>query len=403
MGKRSGSPGPGLAGASSGADDVSLHTQPGDRLFDDVPELQSDDMPDDMPPLYSDIEPDSSSNAPLLATIHNPSYVADALHGGLRSEDANTGAEFFINSHLDQDPKLLERQIRLSASKPPRPSVRILGTHSQTVSENGKKEKRSVTDFDVVLDLTPYLFSDATTGASWTEFRTVEDSEQTKRGTILRKRAPGMRQDIEISANTKPTLAEWCHRYHASHAGLKCFTLRRRVLGFDEAKLREKLVVLVRGTNYRGHVNITFPVKQDSVIVYNDCKVSRWRLTPWVVWLCYLSFLWLFTWPYLFLRTKIFEVAVADWPFSVTEPDGRKRYVSMSEDHLYNLWARAISRAVLDKRQCALDQEDLIASQTAPEEPFTNALKGAPSFLRAGINAITAVNRQLGWGGDDHS
>ena len=397
MGKGSLSPGPGLAGSSSDPDAVSLHTQPGDRLFDDGPELS-----DDMPPLYSDIEPDSSSNAPLLPVIHNPSYVLDAVDGGTRQVDANTGAEFFINSRLDEEPKLLEHQIQLSATKPPRPSIRILGQHTQTVSENGKKEKKAVTDFDVSLELTPYLFSDATTGASWTELRTVEDSEKTKRGTILRKRAPGIKRDIEISANSKPTLAEWCHRYCASHAGLKSFTLRRQVLGFDEEKMKQKLELLVRGTSYRGSVKITFPVKEEYVVVYNDCKVSRWRLTPWVVWLCYLTFLWLFTWPYLFFRTKAFEVAVAEWPFSVTEPDGRKRYVSMSEDHLYNLWGRAISRAVLDKRQCTLDQEDLIASQTTPEQPFANALEGAPGFLRAGINAITAVNRHLGWGGDSY-
>jgi hypothetical protein len=397
MGKGNVSPGPGLAGSSSDPDAVSLHTQPGDRLFDDGPELS-----DDMPPLYSDIEPDSSSNAPLLPVIHNPSYVLDRVDGGTRQVDANTGAEFFINSRLDEEPKLLEHQIQLSATKPPRPSVRILGQHTQTVSENGKKEKKTVTDFDVSLELTPYLFSDATTGASWTELRTVEDSEKTKRGTILRKRAPGIKRDIEISANSKPTLAEWCHRYCASHAGLKSFTLRRRVLGFDEEKMKQKLELLVRGTNYRGSVKITFPVKEEYVVVYNDCKVSRWRLTPWIVWLCYLTFLWLFTWPYLFFRTKAFEVAVAEWPFSVTEQDGRKRYVSMSEDHLYNLWGRAISRAVLDKRQCTLDQEDLIASQTTPEQPFASALEGAPGFLRAGINAITAVNRQLGWGGDSY-
>ncbi|KAK4033112.1 hypothetical protein C8A01DRAFT_19903 [Parachaetomium inaequale] len=398
MGKPT-SPLPGLSGSSSDADAVSLHTQPGDRAYDDdVPELQADDMP----PLYSDIEPDTAANAPLLPTLHNPSYVLDVVANDgthLQQVDANTGAEFFINACLDKNPKTLERQIQLSASKPPRPSVRVLGTHSQTVQEKGKSEKKTITDFDVSVELTPYLFSDAARGKSWTQLRTVENTEKTRRGTVLRKRAPGVKQDIEITS-PKPTLAEWCHRYCASHAGVKSFVLRRQVVGFDEEKMKQKLETLVRGTNYRGKVTITFPVRDDYTIVYSDCKANRWRLTPWIVWLCYLSFLWLLTWPFLFFSTKWFEVAVAEWPFSVKEDDGTKRYVSMSEDHIYNLWGRAISRAVLDKRQGTLDQEDLIASQNAPEEPFGAALEGAPGFLRAGINAITAVNRQLGWGGD---
>ncbi len=388
------SPLPGIGGSSSDA--VSLHTQPGDRMYDDdVPELRDDDLP----PLYTDIEEDSRPNAPLLPTILTPSYLLDEVNNAvnLHRVDANTGAEFIINSRLDKDPKLLERQIQLSATKPPRPAVRILGTHSETTREKNKTEKKTVTDFDVTLELTPYLFSDAERGVSWTALRTVEDNEKTHRGTILRKRAPGVKRDIEIT-NPKPTLAEWCHRYCASHAGVKSFALQRRVTGFDEEKMKQMLEVLVRGTNYRGSVNITFPVKGDLTLIYNDCKTNRWRLTPWIVWMCYLTFLWLLTWPLLFFRTKQFEVAVAEWPFSVT--NGPKRYVSMSEAHIYNLWGRAISRAVLDKRQCTLDQADLIASQTNAPEPFGTVLEGAPRFLREGINAIAAVNRQLGWGAD---
>lgn len=393
MGKPTASSRLGLAGSSADADAVSLHTQPGDRSLDhDVPELPSDDLP----PLYSDIEQDSGSNAPLLPNEHAPSYNWASENYQV---DANTGAEFFIDLNLDNSPERLQSQICLSAGKPPRPSVRILGTHTQMVNENGKREKKTITDFDVFLELTPYLFSDATSRASWSKLRTVENSEKVRRGTIFRKRAPGVKQDIEIS-NAKPTLAEWCHRYCASHAGLRCFALRRRVLGFNEERMKQKLEALVRGTNYRGSVSISFPVKDEYVFIYNDSKVNRWRLTPWVVWLCYLTFLWLFTWPYLFFRTKMFEVVITEWPFSVTEPDGSRRYVSMSEDHIYNLWGRAISRAILDKRQCTLDQEDLIASQTAPETPFAQVLEGAPRFLREGVNAITAVNRQLGWGAD---
>ena len=400
MGKPTASPAPGASGSSSNADAVSLHTQPGlargTGLEDDVPELPSDDPP----PLYSDIEPASASHAPLLTTVPVSSGVLDVLDNGLHREDTATGSEFFLYPLLDRDPDVLEQQIRHLAVKPPRPSVRILGTHTRTVHENGKTKTKTVTDFDVSVDLTPYLFSDASTGASWSELRTVENSEKVRRGTVFRQRAPGVTRDLEVGTSTKPTLAEWCHRYCASHAGIKCFAIRRRVVGFDEGQMRTLLEALVRGTNYRGSLTITFPVKGEHVYVYNDCWINRWRVTPWIVWLFYLTFLWLLTWPYLFFSTKVFEVAVVEWPFSATDAHGRKRYVSMSESHLYNLWGRAITRAVLNRRQGTLTQEDLIDSQTAPSEPFSDVLQGSPGFIREGVNAITAFNRQFGWGGD---
>ncbi len=185
----------------------------------------------------------------------------------------------------------------------------------------------------------------------------------------------------------------------APATGVKSFELRRQVLGFDEVILKDRLEELVRGTNYRGHLKVTFPVKGDVTLIYNDSKINRWRATPWIIWMCYLTFMWLLTWPFLFFRTKRFEVAISEWPFSVEQEDGTRRYVSMPESHIFNLWGRAISRAVLAKRQGTLNQDDLIASQTAPAEPLAGLLEGAPRFLREGVNAITAVHRQLGWGG----
>ena len=391
--------GSGRAGSSSDPDAVSLHTQPGDRVYDDdVPELQANDLP----PLYSDIDADTRPSAPLLSVTHRPSYIHPLVledEATWHKIDQNTGTELIISPTLDRDPKLLEGQIKLSATKPPRPSLRVLGTHSETVRENGKSKKETVTDFDVSVDLTPYLFSDATRNVSWKTLRTIEDTEKTRRGTILRKRAPGVKRDLEIT-NPKPTLAEWCHRFCASHTGVKSFELRRQVLGFDEVILKDRLEELVRGTNYRGHLQVTFPVKGDVTLIYNDSKLNRWRVTPWIIWMCYLTFMWLLTWPFLFFRTKRFEVAISEWPFSVEQDDGTRRYVSMPESHIFNLWGRAISRAVLAKRQGTLNQDDLIASQTAPAEPLAGLLEGVPRFLREGVNAITAVHRQLGWGGD---
>ncbi|KAK3995279.1 hypothetical protein QBC44DRAFT_30114 [Cladorrhinum sp. PSN332] len=385
---------------NSNVDTFSLHSNPANTqglpgYDNDIPDLQSDDLP----PLYSDIDADvgGDSNAPLLPpSLSIPTQSVVSTY----KVEQNTGAVFFLTSYFEDRPEELQRQINISSSQPPRQYVRVLGTHTATVNDNGKQKKETVTDFDVQVELTPYLYSNAATRESWSEVRTVENNEKAHRGTIFKKRAPGAKQDIEINTTAKPTLREWCHRYCASSASVKCFTLKRRVLGFDEEKIRKSLTDLVRSTNYRGSVQILFPIKDEYVILYNDCFVNRSRLTTWIIWFCYLTFTWLLTWPFLFFITKNFEVVTSDWHFSKTLDDGTKSYVSMSEDHWYNAWARAIHNAVMMKKQTTLDHQDLIASHSAAPTAIDQALENAPTFVRSGVQAFTAVHRSLGWGGN---
>lgn len=381
-------------------DAMSLHTQPGDRfLDDDAPELQVDDLP----PLYDDaIDPSNSSSAPLLgAPEAYPPALNAAIYQQIAPQSTDNNTEWYMDTRLDNDAKLLAQYVESWALTPPRPFVRVYGSHSQQVEDrDGKKERRAITDFDVQVELTPYLYSDATNRMSFRELRTVDNFEKARRGTVFACRAPGARASLEVGLPEKPTLMEWCHRYCASHAGLKQFTLRRRMVGFDEAKVREKLTALVRGTHYHGSLQITFPTQNEEVSVYNECKFNLWRAKTWLRWVCYLTFMWVFIWPYLLLRTKKFEVVVAEWPFSVPAEGGRKKYASISEDQWYNMWGRAINRAVLEKRQTILDQQDLLASQGA-EPVFSSAMgDGAMGLLRAGVSAMNEVNRQLGWGYD---
>jgi len=373
------------------ADDaVSLHTQPGDRyLDDDVPDLPAGD---DLPPLYSDH--DEASGSRLLSSSPSEPLLP------YRVEDTNTGARYYLHQTLDTSPDVLETHVRHWAMQPPRQHVKVRGTHRQTVEKDGKKEATTVTDFDVQIELTPYLFSDITNRVSWQTLRTVDNGEKTKRGTVFKCRAPGATQSIEVGA-AKPSLQEWCHMYCASHAGLKSFALRRTVVGLNEEKLRQKIESLVRGTNYRGHLEISFPVRDDLVEVYNDCRTNAWRLTRWIQLLCMFTLMFLFTVPYLYFRTKRFEVVRSEWHFSRVVENGVKEYVSLSEDNFFNLWGRALGKAVLEKRQCTLDQQDLVAAEGS-EPVFTGhaAVDGALGFLRAGVNAMNHVNRQFGWGGN---
>lgn len=382
-----------------GDDAVSLHTQPGDRLLldDDAPELGDEDLPgdfpgdDDLPPLYDEVADNSRS---LLIPPSSATTIAAF------KKDDNTGIEYFLDSRLDTDPKFLEDHLKVWATSPPRPYVQLVGTHNESTHKKGKTEKKTVTDFDVRVELTPYLYSDAVHGTCWRELRPVENDKKVRRGTILRKKAPGTTQGVQLGPHT-PSLAEWCHRYCAQHAGLKRFTLKREMVGFDADRLKEKLEGLIRSTNYHGHVSIKFPVRDEYVEVYNECKTNQWRLTNWIFWLVALTATFIFTWPYLFFRTKRFEVAVAEWRFSKPGTDGRRQYVSISEDQWYNMWGRALNRAVLERRQGVLDQQDLLAAEGAGEISLGNAAADtAIAIVRAGVGAMNEVNRQFGWGYD---
>ncbi len=392
----------------STSDAVSLRTNPGESYRDayhdddeDAPQLAIDDLP----PSYDHalFQPPDDPSAPLVAPPE-PSPVGIPYF----REDASTGTRFYLDRRLE-DPARLEQHVRQLAAIPPRPYVRLIGTHTETTRDRkGKSETSTVTDFDVSVELTPFLYSDARYRRSWAQLRTVDNGEEVRRGTVLARRAVpsgslSAQDDIDIEVGGgKPTLQEWCHRYAASHAGLKCFSLRRHMVGFDEAGVLARLRRMVHDTNYRGRLVVEVRVKGDRVECYNDVRTNRWRFTPWVWWLAVLSLMFLFTWPYLWLRTRRWEVAVAEWPFSRTAADGRREFVSISEEQWYNMWARAICKAVLEKRQTVLDQEDLRRAQEP--EPALNtghaAVDEAAGLFRAGVGAMNEVNRQLGWGGD---
>ncbi|KAJ4416849.1 hypothetical protein N0V82_006488 [Gnomoniopsis sp. IMI 355080] len=379
---------------------VPLYSQPSRSYYDtDAPELSMPEQHDDLPPLYDEAtEASTSINAPLLP---NPTTGSDlATLQPFRREER---ISFYLNSGLDADPELLEKHVRAWAATPPRPFVRVKGYHQeQRSNKDGKREAKHITDFDVKIELTPYFFPDGRATQSNCELCTAENGDKTKRGTVFRKRANIQESSgrIELGMAEKPTLTQWCHMYCASHSGLKVFQLQRSLAGFDEERLRLHLDGLVRRLNYRGTVQITFPVQDEIIEVWNDCRTNQWRLTKWIYVMFCVSMLWLLTWPYLFIRTKRFETVRAVWYYSLLEQDGRKKYTTISEDQWYNLWGRAISKAVLSKRQGTLDQQDLLAAEGAPAtfDTGNSTVDGALGLVVAGVSAMNEVNRTLGWG-----
>lgn len=402
------------------SDAVSLHTNPDTTSFapfrdnddDDDDTLQLAPGLDDLPPSYSDSYTDTPANAnAVTATAENGyAYLASPPYEFFRI-DPTTLTTYYMESSFDF-PERLEEQILQLAKMPPRPYVHVMGTHTRAVRDSkGKTERKTITDFDIKIDLTPYLFRDAARGEAWTEVCTPENWSKVYRGTVFRKKAPGARAGISLEdgGDAKPTLREWCHRFCASSAGLKHFSLHREFIGFDSLYINHVVSRLIYDTNYKGTLSVSVVNSHHKAELYNESKINRWRLTPWIWWLFTLTFLWIFTWPYLFFATKKWEVVSAQWTFSrFTRPDGGspqdtvKEYVSLSEEQWYNMWARAIRRAALERRQGPLTQHDLREEEGRGEEPtFNSGNNTVDAVFRAGMGAMNVINRQLGWGHDE--
>jgi hypothetical protein len=180
------------------------------------------------------------------------------------------------------------------------------------------------------------------------------------------------------------------------------FRFDREVTGFDQKLIEDKLHSLIRSTNYRGHLNISFPTENEGVELYSDHRFNRWRNKSWVALLFIVSMTWIFTWPYLFFSTKRYAVVKTVWPFSKAGEDGRKVYATISENQWMSRWQKTIEKAALEKRQGMLTEEDL-TRENEPVQQFNSGNRGldsAVNLVGAGIRVFNDVNRQLGWGGD---
>lgn len=397
-------------------DAVSLHTTPDDYTYGDTPESFG------APPSYADSEIESVSAAAIppqpIHHIAPPTGRTD--HNNYRLKKGNPvvcETTTVTDARADLDPAHLEQTIRAFARNAPVPYVYIMGTHRETVKKGDKKETKDIVDFRIVICIRRYLskyFDDE--DSTTMELVTSDNGEKTHRGTIMKCRAPGVKQDLEVGGGPKPTLTEWCHRYCASPRLLRIFRLRRVVTGFDEATLKQRLEGLVRSTNYRGHINVTFPVEDKNVDIYTCNKINKWRLTTWIQWVFYLSFLWIFTWPFLFFATKRYAVVRAEWPFSMTDGSGCKVYTTVSEDQWFEKWQVAIRRLVLDQYQGEASEHmmtGVIARPADPPVPGSGIVTGhagvdnAVGILTQGFQIARAVSNgdlgrgvQGGWGYD---
>ncbi|OCL14183.1 hypothetical protein AOQ84DRAFT_359132 [Glonium stellatum] len=395
-------------------DALSLHTQP-EFDYDDAPEISG------MPPAYTDDEA-APTRLPIrhMPPATSPGHTSSTQLGldKLASVRMINGVETIVgDSRCDTDPVYLEERIRHFAQFPPRPLIVIQGSHTETTRRGDKKETKTITDFKITLDLEIYLRPNFdTTNSERMHLDTVENNEKTYRGSFMKSKAPFSGQDVE--ANTAPPkLTEWCHRYCASTSKLRIFRLERVVYGLDQTLLKNRLEGLIRSTGYRGHTSISFPVENRAVDIYSTSRPNQWRLTPWIRWLFYLTFLWLFAWPYLLLATTRYTVVRAVWPFSSAgSASGPRAYTTISEEQWFERWYVGVRRLVLDRFQGEASAQMLAGVIERPADPPVpgrirtghQGVDAAVGLLQTGLRVASDIQRgnvfggdtQGGWGGD---
>jgi hypothetical protein len=290
--------------------------------------------------------------------------------------------------------------------------VQLCGTHTETRRNGNKETKDNITDFYIRINLT-YLLGPWGSGSI--EF--LPDNKRGYRGTIIPRLPPskGISLDEEIGEDE---LSTWCKKYVSDPSEIKSFTLKREIQHHDTKKLEHLLRSAIAETNYRGHVSIEFLKQHERVVIYSPGTINQWRMTVWIRWIFYLTFLWIFAWPVLFFLTSRYEVVKGIFQYADCPPNtnpNRKPTV-MSEVAWFHRWESAIKRAALarmvNKDGACLDEEYREATERAdargeavgrtPEIPrMGNAFAdGALGLIGQGLRVAEGFSAQRGWGGD---
>ncbi|CAL3963676.1 hypothetical protein PZA11_001222 [Diplocarpon coronariae] len=369
-------------------------------------------FPDEDPPPYEDtpsytplISPASTSVAARQSWSIPPPELPFSSHGMNREEYRTRFPNYSTNSSL------LCQMIKEQALYPPSYFVQLSGSHQETRLDGNKETKDTIQDFHISVNLTHLLG-----GLGSGEVKLLADNQRGYRGTRIVSLKPTVSDESHGEQGTDE-LRKWCDQYVADKSGVKCFTLTRKIINHDTKKLEQLLRSAIAEINYRGHLSVSFPTQHSSLIVYSPGKINEWRITTWIRWVFYCTFLWLFSWPFLFLITSRYETVSVIYKYADSPPGDNvaRKCTVMTEVDWFHRWQSAIKRAAIARMVCkdsVLDESFRIAAERAdasveayrqrPELPSTvNAFAdGAMGALGQGLRVASDHNASWGWGGD---
>jgi hypothetical protein len=318
--------------------------------------------------------------------------------------------------------------IQEQAQYPPNFCLRLRGTHTETFrTRDQKTEKKTITDFDIRLNMTHLLVCPNPVHArdpspcnlppqprssvayeppqevpspTCRYIEVLSPGQKGYRGTIFKCLCPTSSANVEAPT----TLASWCDAYVSDPHSVKAFTFRRKILHHEAQTMESLCRDLILKTSYRGHINISFPTTQACITVYSPCHLNAWRFNPYLRWFCYLTFLWLITWPILLFITKRYEVVTAVFPYRPTETS---RPLVQGEAAFVEDWKQALTRAVLAQHQGWIDgvYREETAQMVAAGNPMVT-VRGSGSgstvmgFVGSAVRVALSVPVSTGWGAD---
>ncbi|KAH0434335.1 hypothetical protein CcaCcLH18_05448 [Colletotrichum camelliae] len=218
------------------------------------------------------------------------------------------------SDHLSANANALLSLVRTQASIPPKPLIHMKGTRGRKV------------DFDIKLNLMGLLVPDDTS-KRMQYIRCVSEGEMAYRG--------GVKPDVIPEVGDRE-LEEWCRRFVEDPAQVKSFALDRVVANMDTMWIEGQLRALLAATQYKGVLQVSFPVTHAKVVVQNQPKTNKFMTSM----------------KKLFSGKHKYEVVQSVWPFATAKSgDEGRRCAVQSEEVWWREWRDPIRYAVSQKRQ----------------------------------------------------
>ncbi|KAI9810405.1 MAG: hypothetical protein M1827_006291 [Pycnora praestabilis] len=142
-------------------------------------------------PAYSDSVVEEGSHHTSTLAIPDNYYIPESK----TYSDKTGSAVLTLAANLSNDAEALQAFILKQSELPPKPIVKIIGTHMEKRKNNGKEEKVTVTDFDVKLDVTESLLRPM--DDEWRDLKIVENGMKAYRGGWRKVVQEGPRGDVE--------------------------------------------------------------------------------------------------------------------------------------------------------------------------------------------------------------
>ncbi|CAF1080071.1 unnamed protein product [Rotaria magnacalcarata] len=239
----------------------------------------------DLPPNYYDI-----SIVPNNVVLHYNEVTPYTQPSSAQVERKSEGVVSF-DPLVDKNPDQLWLYFMTYLNEKPSLTVNIHGYHVEHYTTYERRQAadgsyhthavhhtRNVTDFNINVDLAPYVTQ------QWWRVAVIPSKKAVAAGEVVL-----FRDALE--------------QYTRSDKSIKEITCQKQVVGWNFQELQDKIKALIYSTGYRNHITITFPMGNHRISARSPSTLSRFSNSTLVRVLCVVSCLCIIFGPiYLCLR-----------------------------------------------------------------------------------------------------